>query len=59
VRTPKAIKDQPGYRSGAQLRVAKSATGGYRLYVRVSDQWMDGSLQDDPKLEKWAGYTNA
>jgi hypothetical protein len=42
----KTIVAQPGYRTGQEMCIAKAQTGNYRLYVRVSGQWMDASLQD-------------
>jgi hypothetical protein len=41
----KAILDQPGYRRKSEMTIAQVETG-YRLFVRVSGQWMDGSLKD-------------
>ena len=40
------LAGQPGYNKGATMRVAKTTTGAYRLYVAVQGQWMDGSLKD-------------
>jgi len=42
----KLTMDQPGYRRGENMRFAKSAVGGVRLYVDIAGRWMDGSLQD-------------
>ena len=44
----KIAKAQPGYRPGHTLMFAKTSSGGVRLYVAVSGQWMDGSLEDIP-----------
>ena len=41
-----AIKAQPGYRRGTEMCVNKTKHGSYRLYARVSGQWMDASLKD-------------
>lgn len=54
-RTPKIITQQPGYRTGATWRVAKSTTGGARLYVDVSVRWMDASLADVAGLVEHIG----
>lgn len=40
------ITAQPGYHRGQTMILAKAATGGVRLFVAVSCQWMDGSLAD-------------
>ena len=40
------IADQPGYRRGQLMAIAKATTGGLRLYTRVGDKWMDASLSD-------------
>ena len=40
------LTKQAGYNTGTKMRVAKSAGGGWRLYVAVRGQWMDASLQD-------------
>ena len=40
------IKAQPGYRRGTEMCVNKTKHGSYRLYARVSGQWMDASLKD-------------
>jgi len=42
----RAIAAQPGYRRGHWMKVARSATGGKRLYVMIAGRWMDGSLRD-------------
>jgi len=43
----KTIRAQPGYRRGSRMRVMRVAgRKAYRLYVEVSGQWMDGSLED-------------
>lgn len=40
------LTQQPGYRRGQEMCIRKTATGGYRLYVLVGKDWMDGSLAD-------------
>jgi len=52
--TANLIRRQPGYRSGAEMAVTKAKTGGWRLYERVSGQWMDASLEDMDSLPKAA-----
>ena len=42
----RAIISQPGYRRGEQMVIQRTLRGEHRLYVWISGQWMDGSLQD-------------
>jgi hypothetical protein len=45
------IRDQPGYRRGEEMAIMKATSGGFRLFVRVSGKWMDGSLNDLPGVK--------
>ena len=47
---PEAVADQPGFSGEGDYMVAKATTGGYRLYAAVGGNWMDASLNDDPRL---------
>jgi hypothetical protein len=42
------IISQPGYQSGREMCIAaeSAASYGLRLYVRVNNAWLDGSLAD-------------
>ena len=40
------LTGQPGYRRGEEMSVLRTQSGGYRLYVRICNKWMDASLQD-------------
>ncbi len=43
----KAIRRQPGYRPGTNMRVMRVAgRNAYRLYADVDGRWMDASLND-------------
>lgn len=42
----KKVVSQPGYHRGQRMCIGRNYEQGYRLYVHVGDQWMDGSLQD-------------
>jgi hypothetical protein len=46
--TAKIIRDQPGYhrQKPELLMLAKTATGGVRLYSGETGRWMDASLSD-------------
>jgi hypothetical protein len=44
----RVIRQQPGYRTGAEMCIGRTQTGAHRLYVRIDGQWMDASLQDLP-----------
>ena len=44
--TARVIGAQAGYRVNSEMAISKAKTGGYRLYTRVSGQWMDASLED-------------
>lgn len=45
-KTAKKITSQPGYKSGEEMCIHRVSGGGYRLFVRVGEKWMDASLQD-------------
>lgn len=51
---PEAISDQPGFGPEGHYMVARATTGGYRLYRAVGGNWMDASLNDDPRLGEFA-----
>lgn len=57
--TAKIIRAQPGYRQGHEMAVSKAKTGGWRLYDRVSGQWMDASLADMDAASKAASVLGA
>ena len=44
--TARVIGSQAGYSVNSEMAISKATTGGYRLYNRVSGQWMDASLDD-------------
>jgi hypothetical protein len=46
--TAKIVKGQPGYhrQKGDMLMLAKTSSGGVRLYSGESGNWMDASLAD-------------
>jgi len=41
----KKLVSQPGYRRGENMVLAHTDDMGIRLFVSVSNKWMDGSLQ--------------
>lgn len=50
-RLRRVVRNQPGYRRGAEMRLHPTVAGSQfiRLYVRIptgTGQWTDGSLQD-------------
>lgn len=42
------LRGQPGYKRGETMTVVFTKTGKPRLYVRVSREWKDASLEDLP-----------
>ena len=45
--TQQLIRAQPGYRRGERMRVMRVAgRRAYRLYIKIGERWMDGSLAD-------------
>lgn len=42
------IREQPGYRTHAQMALGHTTAGGLRLFLSIGGVWKDASLRDIP-----------